>query len=175
MAADISFYKEIKCQGRAYATGLSFLSLDISIVFLILRNKEIDRVKLSRYGMVTLLIGAIAIALFSGIKTQAWAQTDDKSVIDKVPEQDPLPNEEQKMIPAEDSIHMLSDSAMTTIPQPDSVTKPVLIEEPADSFLVKEELPLKSFRGSGQDVILGAITIVGWLVFMWFAANQGPN
>ncbi|OGC38892.1 hypothetical protein A2Y85_01665 [candidate division WOR-3 bacterium RBG_13_43_14] len=41
-----------------------------------------------------------------------------------------------------------------------------------DSLLSKEELRKKRFIGTGRDIGIAFATLVGWLAFMWLAANQ---
>jgi hypothetical protein len=65
------------------------------------------------------------------------------------------------------------DTIKTLSAEQDSLPVPQISEAPMDTVLFsqEQELPKKGFKGTGKDVILAAVSIVGWLFFMWVTAN----
>jgi len=67
-----------------------------------------------------------------------------------------------------------ADSLSTAIVDEESlfVQTQSVVETDSLPVTLEEELPQKQFRGTAKDVTLAVASILGWLFFMWLAANQ---
>jgi hypothetical protein len=67
-----------------------------------------------------------------------------------------------------------ADSLKTAIVDEESlfVETQTVVEKDSLPATLEEELPQKQFKGTAKDVILAVTSILGWLFFMWLAANQ---
>jgi|GEM_PF-6617994 len=64
------------------------------------------------------------------------------------------------------------DSTDVNILKENSVDDTLVIKTELDTSQADEEFSKKTFVGTARDLVIGAISLVVWLCFMWLAANS---